>query len=82
MTGIDALLGVSLTFGMMTDTGGFTFASSRPEIFFIICQLITKGIDKDKIYRNVFHTFSENRLRLQGYVLYEKMKVLADGNAS
>lgn len=67
---------------MMTDTGGFTFASSRPEIFFIICQLITKGIDKDKIYRNVFHTFSENRLRLQGYVLYEKMKVLADGHAA
>ena len=72
----------SIYCGMMTDTGGFTFASSRPEIFFIICQLITKGIDKDKIYRNVFHTFSENRLRLQGYVLYEKMKVLADGHAA
>ena len=41
--------------GMMTDTGGFTFNSSRPEIFFIICQLLTKGIDKDKIYRNVYN---------------------------
>ena len=35
--------------GMMTDTGGFTFNSSRPEIFYIISLLLEKGIDKDKI---------------------------------
>ena len=61
---------------MMTDTGGFTFNSNAPEIFFIICQLLTKGIDKDKIYRNVYNVFSEYRLRLQGFVLYEKMVVI------
>lgn len=61
--------------GMMTDTGGFTYNSSDPDIFFIVSQLLTKGINKDKIYRNVFHTFSENRLRLVGYVLLEKMIV-------
>lgn len=59
--------------GMMTDTGGFTFNSSDPDIFFIISQLLTKRINKDKIYRNVYHNFSENRLRLMGYVMYEKM---------
>ena len=79
---LDRKYATAIYCGMMTDTGGFTFASTRPEIFFIICQLLTKGIDKDKIYRNVFHTFSENRLRLQGYVLYEKMKVLANGHAA
>lgn len=68
--------------GMMTDTGGFTFASTRPEIFFIISQLLAKDIDKDKIYRNVYHTFSENRLRLQGYVLYQKLNVLTPLRAS
>lgn len=68
--------------GMMTDTGGFTFASTRPEIFYIICLLLSKGIDKDKIYRNVFHTFSEDRLRLQGYILYEKLEMAADGKAA
>ena len=60
--------------GMMTDTGGFTFNSTRPEIFFIISQLLTKGIDKDKIYRNVYNVASESKLRLWGYVLYEKME--------
>lgn len=62
--------------GMMTDTGGFVYNSTRPEIYFIIGELLAKGIDKDKIYRNVYNTFSENRLRLIGYVLYQKLNVL------
>jgi phosphoesterase RecJ-like protein len=64
--------------GMMTDTGGFTFASSRPEIYFIIGELLTKRIDKDKIYRNVYHNYSENRLRLMGYVMYKKLVVMPE----
>lgn len=68
--------------GMMTDTGGFTFNSTQPEIFFIISQLLGKGIDKDRIYRNVFHVFSQDRLRLTGYVLYQKLRVLTPLRAS
>ena len=54
--------------GMMTDTGGFTFNSTRPEIFFIISELLTKHIDKDKIYRNVYHNYSDDRIRLVGHM--------------
>ena len=68
--------------GMMTDTGGFTFNSSRPEIYFIISELLTKRIDKDKIYRNVYHNYSENRLRLMGYVMYEKLVVMPEYHAA
>ena len=68
--------------GMMTDTGGFTFASSRPEIFFIICQLLTKGIDKDKIYRNVFNNYSTWAIRLRGYLMSQKLNVFDDLHAS
>lgn len=68
--------------GMMTDTGGFTYNSSDCDVYFIISQLLTKRINKDKIYRNVYHTFSENRLRLMGYVLYEKLVVDAERHAS
>ena len=75
-------MAVNIYCGMMTDTGGFTFNSSRPEIFFIISQLIAKGIDKDKIYRNIYHVFSVDRLRLTGYILYQKMKVLTPLRAS
>lgn len=68
--------------GMMTDTGGFTFASSRPEIFYIICQLLTKGIDKDKIYRNVFNNYSTWAIRLRGYLMSQKLNVFEDLHAS
>ena len=68
--------------GMMTDTGGFTYNSNDPDVFFIISQLLTKHINKDKIYRNVYHNFSENRLRLTGYVMYEKLVVDAERHAS
>ena len=55
--------------GMMTDTGGFTYNSNNEEIYFIISQLLSKGIDKDDIYRKVFNTYSESRLRLMGHIL-------------
>jgi phosphoesterase RecJ-like protein len=55
--------------GMMTDTGGFTYNSSDCDIYYIISQLLTKHIDKDKIYRNVYHNYSEHRLRMVGHVL-------------
>lgn len=68
--------------GMMTDTGGFTYNSNSPEIYFIISQLLSKGIDKDEIYRKVFNTCSEGRLRLMGYVLYDKMQVFPQFNSA
>lgn len=68
--------------GMMTDTGGFTYNSTRPEIFFIISQLLTKKINKDRIYRNVYNNYSEWRMRLMGHVLYNKLVVMSDFNSS
>ena len=63
---------------MMCDTGAFTFNSSRPVIFQHISRLLARGIDKDQIYRNVFWTASEARLRLQGYLRFVNMKVLRE----
>jgi phosphoesterase RecJ-like protein len=64
--------------GMMTDTGAFTFNSNNPEIYFIISELLTKGIDKDQIYNNIYNTYSTDRLRLMGYTLSEKMEVIPE----
>ncbi|MBO5016220.1 MAG: DHH family phosphoesterase [Bacteroides sp.] len=68
--------------GMMTDTGGFTYNSNNREIYYIISELLSKGIDKDQIYRNTFNTHTEGRLRLMGYVLYEKMEIYRDFNSA
>ena len=68
--------------GMMTDTGGFTYNSNDREIYLIIGELLSKGMDEGESYRNVFNTHSEGRLRLMGYVLYEKMQVFPQFNAA
>lgn len=68
--------------GMMTDTGGFTFNSTRPEIYFIISELLTKGIDKDRIYRNVFNNYSHWAIRLRGHLMSQKLNYIEDMHAS
>jgi phosphoesterase RecJ-like protein len=68
--------------GMMTDTGAFTFNSNRPDIFFIISELLQTGIDKDAIYQRIYNQYSINRVHLQGYVLYEKMKLYENHHAA
>ena len=73
---------VCLYTGMLTDTGAFTYASSRPEIFQLISILLRCGIDKDKIYRNVFFTYSPNRMKFQGYMLYVKLDVWKKAHTS
>ena len=68
--------------GMMTDTGAFTYASNRPEIYELISILLSCGIDKDKIYRNIFFTYSPNRMKLMGYLLYVKLDVWKKAHTS
>ncbi len=68
--------------GMMTDTGGFTYNSSSPDIYFIICQLLTKRINKDKIYRNVFNNYKVSALKFRGYLMSRKLRVISSLHAS
>jgi phosphoesterase RecJ-like protein len=75
---LDKRFAVPVYCGMMTDTGGFLYNSTRPEIYFIIGELLTKHIDKDRIYRNVYHNYSVDRIRLMGYVMYEKLVYLPE----
>lgn len=62
--------------GMMTDTGAFTYNSVRPEIFHIVSLLMARGINKDRIYNRVYHSFSLNALRLRAYIISKKMRVV------
>jgi phosphoesterase RecJ-like protein len=64
--------------GMMTDTGKFTFNSNSTEIYYIIGELIRKGINKDEIYNKVYNTYSADRMRLMGYSLANKMRIFPE----
>ena len=68
--------------GMMTDTCGFIYNTSDPAIYFIISQLLTKEIDKDKIYRKVFNNYSANAIRFRGYLMDNKLHVFENLHAA
>jgi phosphoesterase RecJ-like protein len=63
--------------GIFMDTGGFMFNYS--ETTFRQCaRLLAAGARSEEFIREVFHSNSEDRLRLMGYCLYEKMRVLKE----
>lgn len=68
--------------GMMTDTGGFTYNSTRPEIYFIISKLLEKGINKDEIYNLVYHNFSANAIKLRAHIMLNKLNVIEELHAA
>ncbi len=68
--------------GLMTDTGAFAYNSNRAELFHIIAMLIAKGIDKDQIYRNVYYSYTESRLRLMGYLMNEKLEYFPEAHTA
>lgn len=82
LDGLDLNMAKAVYTGMMTDTGSFAYASNRKDIYLIVAELIAKGVDKDLIYRKVFYNYSESRLKLMGYVMYEKLKFFQGRNAS
>lgn len=64
--------------GIMTDTGSFNFNSSKPYTYHVVSKLLMLGINKDRIYWNVYDNFSVDRMRLLGYCLFNKMVVLPE----
>lgn len=62
--------------GIMTDTGSFSYACNSETTFRVTAELYKTGIDGVTINRLVYCTYSEQRLRLLGYALSEKLRVL------
>jgi bifunctional oligoribonuclease and PAP phosphatase NrnA len=79
---IDNVIAECIYCGIMTDTGCFSFNSSNPETFHIVADLLTTGMNKDKIFNRVYDNFSYNRMKLLGYCLNKKMRVLPDYHAA
>ena len=68
--------------GLMTDTGAFTYNSNRPEIFQIVALLMAKGVNKDAIYKKVYHNYSMYALRLRSYVILKKLRYIRELHAA
>lgn len=79
---LDKTIGECIYCGIMTDTGSFRYPSTTAKTHQIIADVINLGVDGSKIHQDVFDTYSEDRLRLLGYALTEKMKVFPEHNAA
>ena len=79
---LDKTIGECIYCGIMTDTGSFRYPSTRSKTHRIIARFIDLGVSGSKIHQEVFDTYSEERLRLLGYALTEKMKVFPEYNAA
>ena len=75
---VDRIAAECIYVGIMTDTGNFTYSSSNPELYEIVANLMSYGIDKEQLYKLAMNTFSADSVRLQGYALSEKMQIFAD----
>lgn len=65
----------NLYVGILTDTGAFQYSNTTPEVHRIVAHLVAMGADIDNAYQQVYNSFSENRLRLFGYCLTEKLTI-------
>lgn len=68
--------------GMMTDTGSFRYRGTSAETHRIIASLIDKGARNSLIHELVYDSSSLMRLRMMGYVLYEKLEILEEYNTA
>ena len=75
---IDKKIAECIYTGIMTDTGSFSFSANNKKTYSITAELIDKGLDAAKIHRLIYDTFSENRLRLLGHAITNKMIVWDD----
>ena len=64
--------------GITTDTGSFSYSCNHVRTYEIVADLFRRGIDGEHIHRLIYDTYSENRLRLLGFALSEKLVVLPE----
>ncbi len=69
---------VCLYTGIVTDTGSFRFSSVSPKLMRIAADLMETGMDHTLVYQHVFDSNTEARLKLRGYALSEKLKVMPE----
>jgi len=61
--------------GLITDTGSFSYGMADEKPYLIGAALVKAGIDDRWIHQKVYSNNTENRLKLLGYALNEKLVI-------
>lgn len=73
---IDEQMAEQLYLGIMTDTGNFNYGDLTPELFRIVATLVEQGAKPVSIINKVFNVQSHTKMKLLGYCLYTKMRLI------
>ncbi len=68
-------IALALYTAIMTDTGSFSYNCDHGRTYSIVADLIDKGVEPSLVHKLVYDTFTEDRLRLLGYAISERMLV-------
>ena len=79
---IDKDAATCLYTGIITDTLGLQVSSSYDDAYRVVGKLVGKGVIVEQVYNSIYNQFSYNRMRLLGYCLSEKMKILPEYNTA
>lgn len=79
---LDKKMASCLYTGIMTDTGSFRFRGTNEKTFTTAAALIKAGAENARIYDSVFDDYTQDRLKLLGYCLYEKLVFVPGYNAA
>lgn len=70
----------ALMTGMTTDTNNFA-NSVWPSTLEMASKALEAGVDREGIVDRVFRSYRENRLRITGFILKDRMRILPEGVA-
>jgi phosphoesterase RecJ-like protein len=75
---VDADIANCLYAGVMTDTGGFRHSNTTKKVFETAAALVEHGANPAMVSKLIYDTNTLERMRLMGFVLYEKLNVLPE----
>jgi phosphoesterase RecJ-like protein len=73
---IDKEMATVLYVGIITDTGALSYSCENTSVYQVIAELVDMGINVPQIRTNLYNMLPESRLRVMGYGLYVKMKII------
>jgi len=62
--------------GMITDTGSLSYMCNRPQTYQILNELMKKGVDGERIHREIYDNYSESRIKLLGLCLGQRLVIM------
>lgn len=61
--------------GVMTDTGSFRFPITTASVHEMLADLKHRGLEHAVIHQHIYDSWSAERMRFLGYILYKKMEI-------